>query len=502
MSAKQCTIRILDEVFCIIAGLRDEHYRFFYDAYAIPAPNYFFNPKFKLGVWDGKLRFFHKEGKTYIHLLDEIIPALTRLGYAVKLDDKRLNDATVDIDPIDKEFYLHIGHEHTGEPTILRDHQVEGVNIATEHGNGIIIAGTGAGKTILNAALVDLYGRKGLHTVTIVPNQDLITQTHKVFVQYGLDVGQYWSKVKDTEHKHVVSTWQALQNNPKIMKQFQVVVVDECQGAKGNVIQKLLNDAGSHIPYRFGLTGTLPKEKADAMAIKCALGPVRYTIRSHELIEKNHLARLDIEIVQLEENLEKEYQEFIQENDDSTMSYKKFKDCYFPDYHAEKNYLQKTNQRVQFIADLIMMRREEQKGNVFCLVNGVAFGKKLAQMIPNAHFVHGKDDTKVRRQIYDLFAEHNDVTVIATVNIASAGLDIPRIFHLFLIDIGKSFVRTIQSIGRGLRKAHDKDYVLVTDVCSDLKYAKKHVRERIKYYDEQQFPNKKKVIKYTAVDNQ
>ena len=66
-----------------------------------------------------------------------------------------------------------------------------------------------------------------------------------------------------------------------------------------------------------------------------------------------------------------------------------------------------------------------------------------------------------------MFAEHNDVVVVSTFQLASTGLNIKRIFNLFLVDAGKSFIQIIQSIGRGLRKAKDKDRVRVYDVCND-----------------------------------
>ena len=148
------------------------------------------------------------------------------------------------------------------------------------------------------------------------------------------------------------------------------------------------------------------------------------------------------------------------------------------------------------MASYIALRGDEKKGNVLCLVNGVAFGKKLAKLVPGATFVHGKDDMKVREEIYSLFSTSDNITVIATIHIASTGLDIPRIFNLMFIDAGKSFIRVIQSIGRGLRKAEDKDKVLVTDICSDLKYSKKHLRERTKYYKEAKYPYKKRKVDY------
>ena len=63
------------------------------------------------------------------------------------------------------------------------------------------------------------------------------------------------------------------------------------------------------------------------------------------------------------------------------MTYIKFKDSYFPEYSAEKSYLQTNQERLEFIAMYIESKRDMDKGNVFCLVDGVAFGKKLAKNI-------------------------------------------------------------------------------------------------------------------------
>jgi len=133
------------------------------------------------------------------------------------------------------------------------------------------------------------------------------------------------------------------------------------------------------------------------------------------------------------------------------------------------------------------------------VVDSIPFGRKLAEQIPGAIFVNGQDTKKVsdRTKVYDLFAEHDDLIVIATVNIAGTGLSINRIFNLVTIDIGKAFTRVMQAIGRGLRTASDKNSVIVTDICSDLKYSKKHIRERKNYYDEAKYKYKQHKINYT-----
>ncbi len=492
-------VKIFDEVNCAIIGLSDRHVGYFYDEFAAHPPNHFFNPKFKLGSWDGFIRYFHKTGKTYVYLLNEIVPKLVEMGYKIEIMDERKNSPAIPLF-VDKDHFAHIPDQETGEPTELRPYQVELVNALINGAGGVAIAGTGSGKTICNAALVDSYGKCGLRTITIVPNQDLIGQTFGDFEYWGLDTGEYSGDKKDTAHQHVVSTWQALQNNPSIITQFQVVVVDECHGLKGQVLTKLLNEHGHNIQYRFGLTGTLPKAETDAMAVRIAVGPVQFTIHAHELIEQKFLASLHIQIYQLDEDFTKQYDRFVEENSvpcgKKQLTYTQFKDQYFPEYEAEKRYLQGNKQRLDWIAACVETKRDAKKGNVFCLVDGINFGKKLATLIPGSVFVYGKDKKKARKQVYDLFKENDNIVVIATVNIASTGLNIKRIFNLMFIDVGKSFIRVIQSIGRGLRKAPDKDHVDVTDICTDLKYGKKHVRERIKFYSEAKYPYKKTTFKY------
>jgi superfamily II DNA or RNA helicase len=67
------------------------------------------------------------------------------------------------------------------------------------------------------------------------------------------------------------------------------------------------------------------------------------------------------------------------------------------------------------------------------------------------------------------------------------GINIPRIFNVVLVEPGKSFVRTIQSIGRGLRKAKDKDHVEIWDINSSCKFSKRHLTKRKEFYKEVEY---------------
>lgn len=222
---KKAIIKILDEVNAVVLGLHYDHIDWFHNYFARKVPNYYFHPKFRLGQWSGDIYYFHKTGKTYTYLLNEIVPKLQSFGYRLELIDNR--EPGVEVDFVDENIFAHIKNSD-GKPFILRYYQVEAINAVIENGGGVILAGTGSGKTLKNAALCKQYGDQDLKTITIVPSVDLITQTKETFSSLGLDVGEYSGDVKDVDHEHVVSTWQSLQNNQRIMQLFDMVVVDEC----------------------------------------------------------------------------------------------------------------------------------------------------------------------------------------------------------------------------------------------------------------------------------
>ena len=106
------------------------------------------------------------------------------------------------------------------------------------------------------------------------------------------------------------------------------------------------------------------------------------------------------------------------------------------------------------------------------------------------------DFSAERKENYDEVADSTGKVIVATYGVAAVGINIPRIFNLVMLEPGKSFVRVIQSIGRGIRKAEDKDYVQVVDITSNLKYSKRHLTKRKQFYKEQNFRHKVTKVEY------
>ena len=155
-------------------------------------------------------------------------------------------------------------------------------------------------------------------------------------------------------------------------------------------------------------------------------------------------------------------------------------------YQSEMKYLTGDIARLEQVGKIFTQIAED--GNVLLLVNYVKTGKLLEEMIPNSVFLSGNDKVDKRKEEYARAHSENNIVIIATYGIAAVGLNIPRIFNLGLFEPGKSFVRVIQSIGRGLRLATDKDHVEIWDITSTCKYSKRHLTQRKKFYKDVQYP--------------
>jgi superfamily II DNA or RNA helicase len=176
----------------------------------------------------------------------------------------------------------------------------------------------------------------------------------------------------------------------------------------------------------------------------------------------------------------------------------------FGSYAEELKYLVTNKERVEFLAKMIESIADS--GNTLVLVDRIECGKMLQVYLsdlfsllsdkPEVAFISGAVKTKDRKEEYDEVKTATNKIIIATYGVAAVGINIPRIFNMVLIEPGKSFVRVIQSIGRGIRKADDKDFVQIWDFTASTKYAKRHLTERKKYYKDAKYPFTIDKVKY------
>jgi superfamily II DNA or RNA helicase len=247
-------------------------------------------------------------------------------------------------------------------------------------------------------------------------------------------------------------------------------VVSNCHQAKADALKTLLTGVMAHIPIRWGLTGTIPKAKFEGQALNVSIGPVINKLTASELQDQGVLAQCHVNIVQLQDGVE------------------------FSNYQSELKHLLEDKKRLDTIGDLIDKIKET--GNTLILVDRVAAGNEIVSRLPGSVFVSGGTKLAERKEEYDEIATSTNKIIVATYGVAAVGINIPRIFNLVLIEPGKSFVRVIQSIGRGIRKAEDKDNVQIWDITSNCKFAKRHLSQRKSFYTEANYPFELEKLKY------
>jgi superfamily II DNA or RNA helicase len=475
---KPCKIIIKDEVNCKIEGLELTERKSLMKMFEYEVPGARYLPAVKLGRWNGKVSYFSLGGSTFINLLDKIIPYLDSAGYDIELNDLREVSHSFNFAQVSEDTFAHKawpkGHTIEGQPILLRDYQIEIINNFLANPQCMQEVATGAGKTIMTAALshsVEQYGR----SIVIVPNKSLVVQTEADYINLGLDVGVYFGDRKELGHTHTICTWQSLNyliknkddtdNAEKLqtfMEDLICIIIDEVHQAKADVLKTMLTGLFANVPIRWGLTGTIPKELFSSQSLFVSIGPVINKLAASELQDRGVLANCHVNVIQLQDHVE------------------------FSNYQSELKHLLEDQKRLDTIAQLVLNIKET--GNTLVLVDRVNAGKELIDRIPNAVFVSGETKLTERKEEYDDFATSDDKVAVATYGVAAVGINIPRIFNLILVEPGKSFVRVIQSIGRGIRKAEDKDFVQIWDITSSCKFSKRHLTKRKEFYREANYP--------------
>ena len=449
-------------------------------------PNARYSPAYKLGRWDGTTSFCTLGGRTYLNLLDKILPVLVKNGYELELIDRRTVHE-FDLEEIDENFLSHIkwptGHRFAGESIMLRDYQVQAINECVKNLQGISVAPTSAGKTIITSSLSMLAQKYG-RTIVIVPNKNLVQQTEEDYRNIGLDVGVLYGDRKEYTRTHTICTWQSLMVLDKKHKDaldedqltvfldgLVAVICDEVHSVKNmNVLHNLLTTTFADIPIRWGLTGTIPEEEYNQASLFSAIGPLVGQLTAKELQDQGHIAQCHVNILHTQDTV------------------------VYNNYQEELKYLVTNRDRLTWLASKIS--EISKTGNTLVLIDRIETGEILNEMLPDSTFISGQMKSNTRKEHYKDINLAENAIMIATYGTTSTGISINRIFNLVLLEPGKSFIRVVQSIGRGLRKADDKDAVEVYDVASKCKFSNRHLLKRRKFYSEVQYPSSITKINY------
>ena len=446
------------------------------DQFTFDVPGAKFMPQYRNKYWDGKIRLFNMDrGEIYCGLIDKLQVFCERYDYTFEFEDnKHYGLPYEENDSFSEEGvkdYLTTISKY--KP---REYQIEGVYDALRRNRRLLISPTGSGKSLMIYSICRYHAESGRKILLIVPTTSLVEQMYKDFEDYGWDAERYCYKIyggapRNTDQSVIISTWQSIYKlDRKWFSNFEVVIGDEAHQFKSKSLISIMTKLAD-AKYRYGFTGTLDGTQTHKWVLEGLFGPSYKVINTKDLQEAGVLARLSIKVLLL-----------------------KHEPQIFDTYEDEVQYLITNEKRNKFIKNLAL----DLKGNTLILFSRVAtHGEVLFNLINNderpVFFVHGGVDTQEREQVREITEREDNAIIVASYGTFSTGINIKRLHNIIFASPSKSRIRTLQSIGRVLRKGKDKDKATLYDVADDCKkgskqnYTLNHLIERIKYYNEEKF---------------
>jgi superfamily II DNA or RNA helicase len=446
------------------------------DQFTFDVPGAKFMPQYRSKYWDGKIRLFNIEKKEiYCGLIDKLQVFCQRYGYTFEFEANKFYGLPYE----ENEMVSQEGvQDYLQRITSFkpREYQVEGVYDALRRNRRLLISPTGSGKSLMIYGVCRYHVEQSRKVLIVVPTTSLVEQMYKDFEDYGWNAKQhcykiYGGKTRIAKKDVVISTWQSIYKmDRKWFGQFDVIIGDEAHQFKSKSLISIMSKLAD-AKYRYGFTGTLDGTQTHKWVLEGLFGPSYKIVNTKQLQDAGYLAKLNIKVLLLKHDPQ-----------------------VFETYEDEVQYIIGHEKRNKFIKNLA----HDLKGNTLILFSRVsAHGEVLYDLINTSErkvfFVHGGVDTEEREAVRQITEQENDAIIIASFGTFSTGINIKNLHNVIFSSPSKSRIRTLQSIGRVLRKSENKLKATLYDIADDCKkgsrsnYTLNHLMERVKYYNEEKF---------------
>lgn len=467
-------------------GVEQEFAEFF----SFMAPNFKYSPKFKSGVWDGKIRLFNQRNKQiYKGLIETVFKFAKQRNYEISVNPCLRITTPISLDAT-KEI---VKCQSIKSSISVRDYQFDALKYAFSTKRAILVAATSAGKSLMIYSLLRKWQDEGRKTILIVPNLNLVKQMYSDFIDYSSEndwdttenVYTLYSGQERVFDKPIcISTWQTLlsmqKNDPRkfieVTNTYDCLIGDEAHQLKSTEVSKVL-EGFTKTEYRIGTTGTLDGIQINTLTLTGLFGTPYKVVTAKELIDQGYATDVEIRIMVLK------HPEHVR---------KAMKNM---DYHTEVKILKGLEARNNFIASLA----NACSGNTLILYNHVkTHGNLIHECLQKltkkkVYYIHGGVEADEREEIRQIVEKEENSIILATSSLMSTGTNIPSIANLIMTMPGRSNIRIRQSIGRGLRLKDGKLLTKVFDLADDFSFksyknpALKQLDERIQVYSKEEF---------------
>jgi superfamily II DNA or RNA helicase len=359
------------------------------------------------------------------------------------------------------------------------DYQIDTLNEFVSNGRGISMIATGGGKALICGGLcktfLDHYPNYKI--LICVPNVSLLHQLYNSFIdEFGINCVTRWGDgyLPDKSKNIIIANNQILisdvKQTIKVVKDFDVVIIDEVHtiNEKKNKISKVIHNITTS--KKFGLTATLPDSIMGAWNVIGKVGPILYEKTSYELRKQGTISEVEINIIVIKHPVKPKFPR----GNSPTEA-----------YEHEVNYVINLSKR----NDVIKTIAAKLRGNVLIVVDRRAYIDILRDVLKDTSKkileITGDTPADERIAIQNTMDNEDGIVCLAMSKCFSTGVSIKNLHYAIFAYMGKGGVKTVQTIGRTVRKHSSKEKAVIFDIADNLEYSWSHLKERIEIYKKQ-----------------
>lgn len=357
---------------------------------------------------------------------------------------------------------------------VFEDYQRKMLAKVGSHSRGILVGPTGMGKTVVMGGIVSKLSVPV--TIIITPTKQIFNQTYDRFLNWFPNhiIGRVGDGFKDVGHI-TIALFQSLRSLR--IKYCDLVIVDEVHRMNNSIDKILTKLENTH--YRYGLTATpqLQKDFAKWAMMIGNIGPIIHETTDYEA--KKRVTDVKIHLLRYicTRPLGGDYQDVL------------------------RNDVLFNTERCTKMLKAAKILSLNQGGNCLILLDEVEHGNIMMEVAKDMGlkpmFAHGKTKDGYNDFVKNLLNRRKLQLAIAT-SVFGIGTDIPNIDCVGLASARKSYIDTIQKIGRGRRRVKGKKKLLVIDFIDNVrgrrnyhKHFYAHSIERLNTYKEKEWEIKK-----------
>jgi superfamily II DNA or RNA helicase len=324
----------------------------------------------------------------------------------------------------------------------------------------LLISATGTGKTYASAFAMRELGLK--RVLFLVHRATLVVQAKKSYQRVfgsSVSMGLVGSGYHEYDKDYVFATVETLNRDAHLQNykpdEFDCIILDEAHHSSANTYQKVMNYFNPRL--FLGMTATPDKRNDNDINDNI------YEIFDHQIAYEIRLQQA------MEEDLLCPFHYF-GISDLSVVQDTKTKNLSEEDF----NYLV-CDERVKHILEQSQYygySGDRVKGLIFCSRNKecLELSKKFNELGYRTIALSGADSEDVRQNAFERLAMNEKnadsdepIDYIFSVDILNEGVDIVEVNQVIMLRPTQSPIVFIQQLGRGLRKAEDKEYVVILD---------------------------------------